>query len=451
MDYMLDLFQTVWSEQQVPEEWRDALLVPIPKKGDLTQCDNWRGISLLDVTGKIFSKIIQSRLQNVAEEVLPDSQCGFRAGRGCADMIFCARQLVEKASEHNTKLYFLFVDLRKASDSVPREALWQVLKKYGFPSTLVSIIRSLHDGTTAEVTVGGSTTPEIQVTNGLRQGCTIAPTLFNLFVIGQWRKRCQPFGVEILYKCGGKLVGERTRRPLTTTATELQFADDAAFVGSSREQIERAAQVRDEVAAKWGITVSHPKTKLVVAGKCNEGDMQPIVIRGAPIEVISEFKYLGSVVEAQGDTLKDVENRIARASSAFGALCRPVFQDNSLSMKTKRMVYWAVVLGVLLYGAEIWVTKRAAIRKLESFNNRCLRRVLGITKAQQYIGHITSAEIRRRFGMQETLEDVVVAKRLRWLGHVAHMATPACQRGCFLAGYHRRDQLMEPGCGGGTE
>ena len=126
-------------------------------------------------------------------------------------------------------------------------------------------------------------------------------------------------------------------------------------------------------------------------------------------------------MEAQGETLKDVENRIARASSAFGALCRPVFQDNSLSMKTRRMVYRAVVLGVVLYGAEIWITKRAAVRKLESFNNRCLRRVLGITKAQQHIDHITSAEIRRRFGMQDTLEDVVVAKRLRWLGHVAHM------------------------------
>ena len=261
-------------------------------------------------------------------------------------MIFCARQLVEKASEHNTKLYFLFIDLRKAYNSVPREALWQVLKKYGFPSTLVNIIRSLHDSMKAEVTVGGSTTPEIQVTNGFRQGCTIAPTLFNLFfnlVIEQWRKRCQPFGVEILYKCGGKLVGERIRRPLMTTATELQFAEDAAFVGSSSEQIERATQILDEVAAKWALTVSLPKTKLVVAGKCNEEDMQPIVIRGAPIEVISEFKYLGSVVEAQGDTLKDVENRIARASSAFGALCRPVFQDNSLSMKTKRMVYRAVI------------------------------------------------------------------------------------------------------------
>ena len=114
--------------------------MPIPKKGDLTQCDNWRGISLLDVTGKIFVKIIQSKPQNVAEEVLPDLQCGFREGRGCANMIFCVRQLVKRAREHNIKLYFLFVDLQKAYDSVPREDLWQALKKYGFPSTLVNII-----------------------------------------------------------------------------------------------------------------------------------------------------------------------------------------------------------------------------------------------------------------------------------------------------------------------
>ena len=78
--------------------------------------------------GKVFTKVIQMRLQKVAEEVLPESQCGFRAGRVCADMIFCARQLMEKAREHNTALYLLFIDLRKAYDSIPREALWQVLR-----------------------------------------------------------------------------------------------------------------------------------------------------------------------------------------------------------------------------------------------------------------------------------------------------------------------------------
>ena len=132
MNCILDLFTTAWKEK-VPGEWRDAMLVPIPKKGDLTICDNWWGISLLDTIGKVFAKVIQMRLQKVAEEVLSDSQCGFRAAMGCTDMIFCVRQLIEKAREHNTKLYLLFVDLRKAYNSIPRQALWVTLKKYGIP------------------------------------------------------------------------------------------------------------------------------------------------------------------------------------------------------------------------------------------------------------------------------------------------------------------------------
>ena len=91
--------------------------------------------------------------------------------------------------------------------------------------------------------------------------------------------------------------------------------------------------------------------------------------------------YLGSIVEAHGEILKEVEDRIARASRAFGALCRPVFQDNQLSLETKRMVCRAEVMGVLLYWAEAWVNKRPVTRKLESSNNTCLRRILGITKA----------------------------------------------------------------------
>ena len=96
-------------EQKVPVEWRDAVIVPVLKKGGLSVCDNWRGISLLDFTGNVFARILQERLQQVVEEQVPDSQCGFRKGRVCVDMLFCARQLVEKAYEHNSKMFLLFV------------------------------------------------------------------------------------------------------------------------------------------------------------------------------------------------------------------------------------------------------------------------------------------------------------------------------------------------------
>ena len=127
LDYILTLFQTVWRERCVPTEWRDALLVPVPKKGDLSSCDNWRGISLLDVMGKLFARVLNNRLQLVVEEMISDSQCGFRAGRGCVDMIFCVRQLVEKAVEHNTN------DLRKAYDSVPRAPLGMLCRGIVYP------------------------------------------------------------------------------------------------------------------------------------------------------------------------------------------------------------------------------------------------------------------------------------------------------------------------------
>ena len=88
----------------------------IPKKGNLKSCDNWRGISLLEVMGKVVARIIQGKLQKLAETELLESQCGFTKGRGCTDMVFTIRQLTEKATEHHAKQFFIFVDLKKAYD-----------------------------------------------------------------------------------------------------------------------------------------------------------------------------------------------------------------------------------------------------------------------------------------------------------------------------------------------
>ena len=95
-------------------------------------------------------------------------------------MIFMAQQLVEKTIEHDDSLFVLLVDLQKAYDSIPRCSLWHVLEKIGVPPKMLNIIRSFHEGTLVEVRVRTSITPSIEVRNGLRQGCTLAPTLFNI-------------------------------------------------------------------------------------------------------------------------------------------------------------------------------------------------------------------------------------------------------------------------------
>lgn len=86
---LLKLLHDVWKERRVVKEWADGIIVPIPKKGNLQCCDNWRGISLLDVVGKAAAKISQLRIAGFMEDRLLESQCGFRCGRGCDDMIFC--------------------------------------------------------------------------------------------------------------------------------------------------------------------------------------------------------------------------------------------------------------------------------------------------------------------------------------------------------------------------
>ena len=101
------------------------------------------------------------------------------------------------------------------------------------------------------------------------------------------------------------------------------------------------------------------------------------------MECVSDFQYLGSVVEAKGGVEKEVCERIAKASRAFGMLKEPVFRDRNLSLTTKTLVSNSAVLGALLYGSETWTTTSNTTKKLELFHNRCLRGILGITSEQQ--------------------------------------------------------------------
>ena len=139
----------------------------------------------------------------------------------------------------------------------------------------------------------------------------------------------------------------------------------------------------------------------------------------------------------------DVEDRVASASRAFGALCRPVFHDSGLSLRTKRMVYRTAVLGVFLYGTKTWASKRGTIQKVETFNNRCLRRIMNISRALQRVGHISSVQVRKSFGLREALEDVLTVRRLRWLGHVTRMEDDRTPKQLCLDGYPSADQHME--------
>ncbi|BHF78356.1 hypothetical protein SprV_0602146900 [Sparganum proliferum] len=182
MDHLTALFQEMWRQGEVPQDLKHATIVHLYKrKGNRQVCDNHRGISLLNIVGKIFARILLNRLNNHLEQgLLPESQCGFRRHRGTTDMIFAARQLQEECQELRTHLYSTFVDLTKAFDTVNREGLWKIMQKFGCPGRFTQMVRQSHDGMMARVTDNRAVSEVFTVTNGVKQGCVLAPTLFSL-------------------------------------------------------------------------------------------------------------------------------------------------------------------------------------------------------------------------------------------------------------------------------
>ena len=324
-------------------------------------------------------------------------------------------------------MIILFVDLKKAYDSVPRLALWSVLEKCGVPPRMLGIIRSFHDGMVARVRVGDHRTDDIVVNNGLRQGCVLAPTLFNIYfsaVVAYWRDRSPQAGITVKHRHGRKLVGDRTAKSRLDEVRvfESQFADDVAVYATTREAFERATLELLHAASVWGLTISIPKTKGLIMGRhLTPTDMAPIQLDTGCIEIVQDFTYLGSMITTDGEVGKDVRSRISKASRAFGCLQRSVFQNRHLSTDTKRTVYRAAVLSVLLYGAETWAVKANSLRRLSGFHNRCIRSIMGVTRLRQWRERITSRQLATAFGMEEKVGDILLGHRLRWLGHLARM------------------------------
>jgi len=148
------LIISIWKKEKLSEEWKELIIVPIHNKGDETDCNNYRDISLLPTTYKILSNILLSRLSPYGKEIIGDHQCGFRRNRSTIDHILCIRQILEKKWEYNEEVHQLFIDFKKAYDSVRREVLYKILIEFGIPKNLVRLIKMSLTETYSRVQVG---------------------------------------------------------------------------------------------------------------------------------------------------------------------------------------------------------------------------------------------------------------------------------------------------------
>ena len=137
------LFEKIWNEGKMPNDWKCGLLIKIPKKGDTANCDNWRGITLLSIPSKVFTRILLNRIKEHVNHRLRKEQAGFCPNRSCIDHINTLRIIIEQCVEWSSRLYAVFINFEKAFDSVNREAIWKEVKRYGIPKQLADLINPL--------------------------------------------------------------------------------------------------------------------------------------------------------------------------------------------------------------------------------------------------------------------------------------------------------------------
>ena len=174
----------IWREGKVPKQWTDAVITVLHKKGDKTECGNYRGISLVSHAGKARLKVVARRLSAYCEvkELLPEEQCGFRPDRSTTGIMFVVRRLQEIRRKARVCLFVCFIDLQKAYDTFNRTLLWQVLTRIGVPPQMIAVIRQFHGGMRACVRPDDGVCSDcFDVEREMQQGCVLFPPLFNIF------------------------------------------------------------------------------------------------------------------------------------------------------------------------------------------------------------------------------------------------------------------------------
>ena len=289
IDILTAICNKIWKTGEWPTTWTQSLVITLPKKGNLQLCQNYRTISLISHPSKVMLKIILNRLQPQAEEIIAEEQAGFRsllifllfrAGRSTTEQIFNLRILCGKYLQHQQNLYHVFIDFKKAFDRVWHEALWATMRKYNINASIIRAIENLYDKAQSAVLFKGSTRECFRTTVGVRQGCLLSPTLFNIFLE---RIMCEALDDhEGSVSIGGRLI------------TNFRFADDIVVNAEEEEEAGILIDRLDRTTTRYKMKFGPDKTKVMTNNP--NGFQREIKIKGQGLEEVENFKYLGAII-----------------------------------------------------------------------------------------------------------------------------------------------------------
>lgn len=397
-DKLVSLFNAIYVSGKIPSDWLESVFVTLPKKTWPKTYGDYRMISIMSHTLKIFLKIIQDRLYRKCKEHLSDTQFGFCNGLGTREALFSIQVLIQRCRDMSTDVYACFLDYQKAFDCVDHGKLINILQNMNLDGRDVRIIKNLYYNQIAAVKVEDMTTEYVPIQRGVRQGCVLSPLLFNIY--------SEQIFADALDEAREGIVvnGE--------VINNLRYADDTVLLAGSADDLQA---LLDRVVAKSeerGLKLNISKTKAMVISK--NGELPANLSTGnQQIQQVSSFRYLGCLLNSKWDSTQEIRSRIEQARAAFSNM-KKVLTSRDLSIPLRIRLLRCYVFPILYYGMEGWTLTKAMCSRIEAFEMWCYRRLLRIS----WVDRVRNTEVLARLQKQLEVMFTIKKRKLEYFGHV---------------------------------
>ena len=340
------LFNIILKNGSMPKDWNLSIITSLYKNGAPNDANNYRGLSVTSCLGKLFTGILQQRLNHYLESsnLISQYQSGFRKDHRTTDNIFVLRTLVNKYLHKKKKnLYACFVDFSKAFDTVWRSALLYKINKKGIGGNFLKLLNNMYTNTFYSCKKDNQISEAFLANRGVKQGDNLSPTLFNIFI--------DDF-VEYF-------ANENTDAAHIDSMpiNQMFFADDLVLVSESAQGLQKCIDILSRYCFDWKLCVNMDKTKVMIFSQntLNES-MYGFYYNHNTIEIVNQYKYLGLVFRSDGKLKFSAEQLSERARKAYYAIKTNIPASTNFSAETLLKLYQSMIIPILTYSSEVWIT-----------------------------------------------------------------------------------------------